>query len=147
MDGGHSFHRDPSCGVFPSLKLLDFFFMAIGAGLRRGNLDFCDVLCCFMFFAVADGTGDVILAVFAQLPVRNDIGGNLLVALNTFLSQKRRSEKRGYQKDEQGPASHLSPPASFIDFSNSIPFREVKVKAKKFYEKQRKNLDILIIYI
>jgi hypothetical protein len=81
--GRHSLHRRPRLCVLAPLELLDLRVMTRGARLRRRNARFCDILGRRVFLTMADSAINPVLAVRAQLPIRDDIGRDLLVALNT----------------------------------------------------------------
>ncbi len=44
---------------------------------------------------------DILLAMFAQFPIRDDIGGDLFVAFDAFLGESDRVKKNNYEKGEE----------------------------------------------
>jgi hypothetical protein len=68
------------------LKLLHPGFMTGGTGFRSWDLGLWDIHHIFMFITMAVYTVNLILAVLAQLPIRDNIGRHLLVAVYADLS-------------------------------------------------------------
>ena len=75
--------------MFALLELVNFFFVAVCAGFRSGNVHFSYIVSIFVLIAVAGRAADLIIAVFAQLPIRNDIRGCVLMTVDTLLSEDK----------------------------------------------------------
>ena len=83
--GGHSFHRRPSRRVLATLELFDLRQVAGCASLRSRNLRLRHVRCRRVLIPVAHRAVNGVLAVFARLPVGNNVRRDFLVAVNALL--------------------------------------------------------------
>jgi hypothetical protein len=66
-------------------ELLYLRSVAKRTGIRSWNRGIRYILSRFVLITMAYGTVNVTLAVLAQLPISNDVGCNLFVAINTDL--------------------------------------------------------------
>jgi hypothetical protein len=76
------------------LKLLHPGFMTGGTGFRSWDLGLWDIHHIFMFITMAVYTVNLILAVLAQLPIRDNIGRHLLMAFHTNLARCGRDKNQ-----------------------------------------------------
>jgi hypothetical protein len=67
------------------LELLYPFWVTASTRIRRWDLSLRDIHHILMFITMAVYTVNPVLAVFAQLPVRDNVGRNLLMAFHTYL--------------------------------------------------------------
>ncbi len=136
---GHGLHGRPGQGVLTLLELGHLFLVALGAGVRGGDSGNGIVVGRFVVLAVTSGAVDIVLAVFAQLPIADDVGGGLLMALDALLAEKGRNQKCNQQEsdaEKQGLLLHLNLHLLFYALSRhparySIPQRRRKKKKKK----------------
>ena len=70
--------------MFPGFVLLDLGTMTHGAGIRSRDLHVGHIRFRIMSTAVAHGAADTGLTMFADLPIRNNIGRYVLVAIDTI---------------------------------------------------------------
>ena len=84
---GHGFHGRPRRRVLSFIELLDLSLMARGASFRRGNLYLGHVARGRVLVTVAGDTSHLELAVLAELPIRNNVGSDLAVAVHTLGSR------------------------------------------------------------
>jgi hypothetical protein len=77
------FHGIPGQRVLAAFEFFTLLLMASGAGIRRHIRNTVDVFCRAMLSPMANGTGYLMLCVFALLPVSNNARGSLYVAIGT----------------------------------------------------------------
>ncbi len=87
MDGRHGLHRGPGGGMLPTFELLHPRFVASGANQRRPDLGLGYVAVGLMKVPVTDRAVDVILAMLAQFPVRDDMRRNFPMTVYAVLSE------------------------------------------------------------
>ena len=91
MRRGHGVHADPGKGVLAPLELFRLNRMAGGADIGGRGLDQRHVLRGAMLVAMAEGTVHSLGVVTAQLPVRDDAGSHVAVALDAVRGDLFRS--------------------------------------------------------
>src|SRR5215813_10461381 len=84
VDGWHRLHGSPPHGVLPVLELLYLRLVTGGARLGRRYLDPCDVAGGSVLVAMAGIATHFDTAVFAELPVRDDVWRNSGMTINAF---------------------------------------------------------------
>ena len=80
----HSLHRRPGHGVLAFLELRDLGFVTLGAGFRRRYLCFRYIAGRGMLIAMTCNTGNFSTTVFAKLPIRHNVGSDLVVAVDAL---------------------------------------------------------------
>jgi hypothetical protein len=78
--------------MFSAFELLHPRFMTHGTGIGSWNLDFGNILGRFVLVAMAFRATYLVLEVFADLPVIDNPGRDLLVTLDTDLRESSRNK-------------------------------------------------------
>jgi hypothetical protein len=98
--------------VFSSLELLDLRFVTISAAIGGWDLNLVDISSRFVLIAMARRTINFFLTVLAQLPVGDDLWGDLLVAGNAWLRQSAGTETDDGEINADRSEHHVSPPVT-----------------------------------
>src|SRR4030067_2993121 len=101
MCSGHCFHGCPGGRMFSGLELLHPCLMTHGTGIGSWNLNFGNILGRFVLVALAFGATDLVLEVFAHLPVIDNPGRDLLVTIDTDLRESSRNKNTSTKDDQK----------------------------------------------
>lgn len=115
---GHGLHGRPGLCVFTGAELVPSNLVAHAAAIRLNGNDLVNIIIRHMGCAVTNNTGNLILAVFAQLPVGDDLRRVLLMALGAVLLH---AQFLFYRKLQVFPA--LPPALEGIDLSETFLFK------------------------
>jgi hypothetical protein len=86
--------------MFSFFEFLHPGWMTPGAGLGSGDYSRCCIYGRIVLVTVAGRAIYIILAVFAGLPIRNNVRGNLFVAINALLGRWHACKQKIYRKDK-----------------------------------------------
>jgi hypothetical protein len=86
--------------MFSSLELSDLFVMTVGTCIRRGDPDFIHIVGIHVLVSMTYSAVHLVLTVFADLPIRNDIRRDILMACDTFLGSRTRPDNENAQENK-----------------------------------------------
>src|SRR4030095_5612890 len=96
---GHGFHGSPTESMFSRLELFDLCWMAGLAGFGRGDQSLFSIGPRGVLLAMTHRTLNAVFAVLAKLPVRDDAGSHVLVAVDaTLIRAGRQAPKEEDQR-------------------------------------------------
>ena len=112
----HRFNGCPREGVLALGKLLEPLFVTTSAGLGGYRSELMDVVCAFVTALVAVAATDVLGAVSADFPVRDNIARFLAVTLDAVVSENERAGEHEKRRDEGGTdyGMHRSTPVVIL---------------------------------
>ncbi len=98
---GHGIHRCPGRRMLSFLELFYLFIMTVGACIGSRDFHVCDIIWIFVLIAVANRAVHIVLAVFAELPIRDDIRSDFFVAVETFLSRGNSAQGNDHKSNDE----------------------------------------------